>query len=56
MFTFSQKTKVLFGANTLAELPGELGRRSIGKLLVVADPGIEKAGILTKVNRHAPPR
>ncbi len=49
MFSFNQKTKVLFGTNALAELPGELERGSIEKLLLVSDPGIEKAGILGKV-------
>lgn len=49
MFSFNQKTQVLFGTNALAELPGELKRRNIDKLLLVSDPGIEKAGILGKV-------
>ena len=46
MFSFKQKTLVLFGINALAELPGELKRRNFEKLLLVSDPGIEKAGIL----------
>jgi alcohol dehydrogenase class IV len=49
MFRFRQETEVLFGKNELAELSGELKRRSIDKLLLVFDPGIEKAGILAKV-------
>ncbi len=49
IFSFNQKTQVLFGQNALAELPGELKRRNIDKLLLVSDPGIEKAGILDKV-------
>jgi len=49
MFSFNQKTQVIFGENALAELPGELKRRNIDKLLLVSDPGIEKAGILAKV-------
>jgi len=49
MFSFSQKTKVIFGENVLSELPGELKRRRIDKLLLVSDPGIEEVGILGKV-------
>ena len=49
IFSFNQKTQVLFGINALAELPGELTRRNIDRLLLVSDPGIEKAGILGKV-------
>lgn len=49
MFSFSQKTEVIFGENVLSELPGELKRRRIDKLLLVSDPGIEEVGILGKV-------
>ena len=49
MFNFEQKTRVPFGTNALAELPRALERGSIEKLLLVSDPGIEKAGILGRV-------
>lgn len=50
MFRFKQKTEVIFGENTLAELPQALTTRKLQKVFVVGDPGVEKAGIIDQVN------
>ncbi len=45
----SYPTKVVFGAGALARLPEQVGRLKIAKPLVVSDPGVSKAGLVSRV-------
>jgi 1,3-propanediol dehydrogenase len=48
-FKFHMQSKVLFGPDALAQLPGELDALGARKVLVVTDPGIVRAGLLERV-------
>jgi alcohol dehydrogenase class IV len=48
IFTFDVPTKLIFGAGSLSQLPGEAGRLG-ERVLVVSDPGVAAAGILDQV-------
>ena len=42
-------TRVIFGYGTLGQLPALVKERGGGKVLVVSDPGVVKAGVVEKV-------
>lgn len=48
-WTYHCPTRILFGQGQLAALAGELQTLGMARPLVVTDPGIEAAGILTQV-------
>lgn len=48
-FQFYQKTKVLCGQGTLAQLPELIEHMGATKALIVADPGMMATGVVTKI-------
>jgi len=51
-FSFEQPTELEFGPRKIDVLPEKLDEMKIEKLLVVTDKGIEKAGILDKIESN----
>lgn len=49
MATFRTAEKIVFGAGTLRQLPAEVARLGGRRILVVTDPGVAKAGLLSLV-------
>jgi alcohol dehydrogenase class IV len=47
-FRFRETTEIIFGVDTIAELPHELTKLRIKKLMIVCDLGVEAAGIIKK--------
>lgn len=48
-FTFHLPVEIRFGRGTLAELPIQLERRGWRSLFIISDPGVQKAGLLSRV-------
>lgn len=49
MFNYRSPTRVIAGVKAVDELGKEIKRMDLKKVLIVTDPGIEKAGILNRV-------
>jgi len=51
-FSFEQPTELEFGAEKIDSLPEKLENMKIEKLIIVTDKGIEKAGILDRIESY----
>lgn len=52
MFTFLAPTKIIFGVNSVSKLSEEFSRLGGGRILIVTDPIVEKAGMVEVVKNE----